>query len=250
MRFSSYVRALSATVLLMAATPLFAQPAPPPPPRKPWTVAASAGVAVTSGNADTSTVNAAYDIMWDSLKKNVVKSDLLFLRGSTEGELASHRFNWNLRDQYQLNDRAYVFGQTQYLYDKFKSIDYLVAPTGGIGYKVVNTPETKLDIDAGAGGVWEKNPGFAVNSSGAVTFGEKFQQKLTETATLTQSFAGLWKTKDWEDSLYTFGVGIAVAMSTRTQLKVELQDVYKNRPPRAGIKKNDLATLLAVVYKM
>ncbi|MBM3773031.1 MAG: DUF481 domain-containing protein [Acidimicrobiia bacterium] len=84
----------------------------------------------------------------------------------------------------------------------------------------------------------------------SVTFGEKLQHRLTPTATLTQSFTGLWKTKDFEDSLYTIGAGIAVTVSTRTQLKFEVLDVYKNNPPLPTLKKNDLATLLAVVYKI
>lgn len=249
MRVCSLVPVLSVPVLLALVAPALAQ-APAPPPRKPWTVAASAGLALTSGNTDTSTVNVAYDLLYDSLKKNVVKSDALFLRGKNQGELASDRLNFNIRDQYQINGRTYVFGQNQYLRDKFKEIDYLLAPTGGIGYKVIDTPESKLDVDAGVGGVWEKNPGFDVTSSGAVTLGEKLQQKLTANTIFTQSFSGLWKTKDWEDSLFNFGVGIAASMSTRTQLKIELLDVFKNRPPVPGIKKNDLATLIAFVYKM
>jgi hypothetical protein len=39
--------------------------------------------------------------------------------------------------------------------------------------------------------------------------------------------SALWKTKEWDDSLYTFGVGVAATISARTQLKVEVLDVYK-----------------------
>ena len=234
---------------LASAAPAAAQAAPPPPP-KVWTVAASAGIALTSGNSDTSTVNAAYDLTYDSLKKNVVKSDALYLRGKTNGDLASDRFTLNVRDNYKISGRAYVFGMNQYLRDKFKNIDYLLAPSAGLGYKVIDTPESKLDVDGGVGGVWEKNTGFDVKTSGALTLGEKLSQKLTGNTTFTQSYSGLWKTKDFGDSLHTFGVGIAASMSTRTQLKVELQDVYKNLPPLPTVKKNDLATLLAIVYKL
>ena len=60
----------------------------------------------------------------------------------------------------------------------------------------------------------------------------------------------LWKTKEWDDSLYTFSFGVAASISARTQLKVEVLDVYKNRPPLETIKKNDVAVLMALVYKM
>ena len=39
-------------------------------------------------------------------------------------------------------------------------------------------------------------------------------------------------------------------MSTRTQLKIELLDTYKNLPPLPTVQKNDVALLMAIVYKM
>ena len=232
-------------VLLSGASAWAQAPAEP----KIWTVAASAGLALTHGNKDSSTVNAAYDLAYDPQTRNVVKSDALLIRGKTEGELTASRLGVNVRDEYKLHDGFFVFGQNQYLKDEFKNIDYLLAPTGGVGMRVFDTMQTKLTVDAGAGGVWEKNPGLDVRSSGAVVAGEKLIQTLTATTTLTQSVTALWKTKDWDDSLYTFGVGIAATISMRTQLKVELLDTYKSLPPLPTIQPNDVAVLMAIVYK-
>lgn len=253
MRMNVWKFVLCLGIVALAGRSAYAQ-APPPPPHKIWDVAASVGIAATSGNSDTTQFNAAYDLTYDPLTKNIFKSSALFLRGTTEGNLSAERFLWTVRDEYKINGRTYVFGQNLYLRDKFKSISYLDALTGGIGYKLISTPETKLDVDGGVGGVWEKNTGplgtrLPLKKSGAVTVGEKLSQKLTSTATLTQSFSGLWKTNDFEDSLYTFGVGVAVSVSTRTQLKFEVLDVYKNKPPSANVKKNDVATVIAFVVK-
>jgi hypothetical protein len=98
--------------------------------------------------------------------------------------------------------------------------------------------------------VWEKNPGLDVNASGALAVGQKLTQTLTSNTTLTEGFIGLWKTSDFEDSLFTLGIGIAVAMSTHTQLKLEALDTFKNKPPDPSIEKNDLALLFSFVYKM
>ena len=245
MRLNVHLIALC-LVLAVAARPASAQA---PPPHKTWDVTVSVGIAATSGNSDTSQFNAAYDLTYDPQTKNVVKTNAMFLRGTTEGELSSERVLFNARDQYKIGSRAYVFGQNLYLRDKFKSISYLDALTGGIGYKVVEQPRTKLDVDGSLGGVWEKNLGLALNKSGAVIAGEKLQQQLTSTTTFTQSVNALWKTKDFDDALYTFGAGIAVAVSSRVQLKFEVLDVYKNKPPTAAIKKNDVATVVAIVFK-
>ena len=107
-----------------------------------------------------------------------------------------------------------------------------------------------MAIDIGLGGVWEKNTGVNVAASGSLTLGETSARALTATTSLTQSFSGLWKTPDFGDSLHVFSVGLSATMSTRTQLKVELLDTYKNKPPRVTVQKNDVAVLVAIVYKM
>ena len=239
--------ALVCTALACSA-PAIAQTAPPEP--KIWTVTAGAGLALTSGNTDTSTVNASYEIIYTPQTRHVVRSDGLMIRGKTEDELSADRLGLNVRHQYRLNERVYVFGQNQFLRDRFKSIDYLVAPAGGLGYGVVETPKTKMAIDVGLGGVWEKNAGALVAASGSVTIGETLAQALTATTSLTQSFSGLWKTTDFGDSLHVFSLGLSATMSTRTQLKVELLDTFKNEPPVVTVQKNDVAVLVAVVYKM
>ena len=222
----------------------------PPADMQIWKVLASAGLALTSGNSDTSTINAAFDITYDPKTNNVVKSDGLWIRGETEGDLTASRLGLNLRDERSLTPRIFVFGQNQYLRDEFKQIDYLIAPTGGLGYRFFNTEQTKLSVDGAVGGVWEKNPDVDLRGSGALGLGERLTQTLTSTTVLTQTFSGLWKTRDLEDALFTFGLGVAASMSTRTQLKVELLDTFKNEPPRPDLEKNDVAVLVAIVYKM
>jgi putative salt-induced outer membrane protein YdiY len=239
-----------ALVILASIASAASSYAQAPPEPKIWTVQMSAGLALTSGNTDTSTVNAAYDLVYDLQTKNVVKSDALLLRGKTEGVVSANRFGFNIRDEYKLTPRVFVFGLNQFLKDEFKNIDYLVAPTAGVGYRLFDTIATKLSVDGSAGVVWEKNPGFEVASSGALTLGEKLTQTVTATTTITQSVTGLWKTKNFDDALYTFGVGVAAAMSTRTQLKIELLDTYKNLPPLPTVQKNDVALLMSIVYKM
>lgn len=46
-----------------------------------------------------------------------------------------------------------------------------------------------------------------------------------------------------------FGAGLTLGVTTRLQFKIELLDTYKNKPPSPTIQKNDVATVLALVYK-
>jgi putative salt-induced outer membrane protein YdiY len=148
----------------------------------------------------------------------------------------------------------------QFLEDEFKAIDYLLAPGAGVGYKVVSTPLTTFNVDGGLGVKIEKNTtlerngDMAVNTSrrrtdAVVTASDKLEHKLSKTASITQSFGGLWKAKDFGDALYTFSAGVAASLTSRTQLKAELLDTYASRPPTAAVKSNDVALLTAFVYK-
>ena len=81
------------------------------------------------------------------------------------------------------------------------------------------------------------------------TGSDRFEHKLSTTASVSQSLTALWKADDFGDALYTFSAGVAAAMTARTQLKIELLDAYATRPPTANVKSNDVAILTAVVYK-
>lgn len=221
-------------------------PAPPPPPG--WAGSASAGLAMTSGNSDTSTVNASYDLKRDTGGRLIFRSAGLFLYGKSQDVLTSDRLSLDGRIERKLTDRTSVFGQTQYLRDEFKSIDYLVAPTGGLSHLLVKNDRTEFGIDGGVGGVWEKNPDLDADLDGALTAGQKFSHKITATTELLEKITALWKMDDFEDALYTFGAGIAASITAATQLKVEVLDTYKARP-LPGVEKNDIATLVSFVYK-
>jgi putative salt-induced outer membrane protein YdiY len=237
--------------VLATAPALFAQAAPPAPPAPPpgaWTQTASAGIALTSGNKDTSTLNLGYEFKYDPKTRNLVRSDGLLLHGKTDGEVTSDRLGLNGRDEYKLHDGLYAFGQLQYLRDPFKDIEYLIAPTGGLGYRVVDTARTKLSVDGGLGGVWEARPGGDADHSGAVVYGEKLNHQLTTTTVLTQSFSALYKTADFSDAIYAFNATAAVTVASHMQLKVEVLDTYKNLVV-APTQKNDVALIVGLVYK-
>ena len=222
-------------------------PAAAPPP-SPWTQTASAGFALTSGNKDTSSLNVGYEVAYDPKARNLLKSDGLFLRGKTEGVLSTDRLSLNGRDEYKLSSRSYTFAQLQYLADQFKNIDYLVSPAAGFGLRLADTPQTRVSLDVGVGGVWEKGLKTDVRRSGAVTVGEKATRQISKSASVGQSLTALYKTNDFGDALYVFGANIAASVTSKVQLKVEVLDSYKTRA-FLPVRKNDVAVIVGMVFK-
>lgn len=254
---SRVVRRVGGAILMLAlaGAPALAQtpdcPCPPeaPPPPPVWTGSLGAGFSLTQGNKDTTNLNFSFDVVRDPRTSTVFKANALYILATEDGDRNADRAIANGRVERALGERAYAFGQLAYMRDRFKDVDYLLAPTFGLGYKVIAEDRTSLDVDGSVGLVFEKNTGFDLETSGAFAFGERFAYKISDTATLTQSVSALWKMDEPGDALYTFSAGVAASMTTRTQIKLEFQDVYKTRPTGLGVQKNDIAFLSALVYK-
>jgi putative salt-induced outer membrane protein YdiY len=234
----------------LVSLPIVASAQTPPPPPPGWIGSAAAGLALTQGNSDTSTVNIGYEIKRDNGSKILLGSTGLFIRGDSAGELTTDRLALDGRVDRKLSARTSLFGQAQYLRDSFKQIDYLISPTVGVSRLLLKNARTELGVDGGVGVVWEKNPGLGTSHDGAIVAGQKLAHKLTATTALTERIAALWKMDDFDDALYTFGIGLAASITSATQLKVELLDTLKNKPPSASVEKNDVAVLVSFVYKI
>lgn len=235
------------TVTFVSTPLVWGQAAPQPP--KVYTGSFGGGFALTGGNTDTKNFNLTFDMVRDPKKNNVIKANALYLRGSQSDVLTLDRTAFNIRDEYALTSRLFAFGQVDYLRDQFKQIIFLWAPGGGIGYKLVNTDDTQLSIDGGAGGFFEKNPGLDVARSASLTAGQRLRHKLSPTATFTQSLANIWKTDDFNDYLTNFTVGLTSTVIQRVEVKLEFIDSYKRKTPNPGVKRNDTAFVTAFVLK-
>lgn len=237
-----------ATVALTAliVVPAYGQTQPPP---KTYTGSFGAGFALTGGNTETSTFNLGFNLVRDPHVRNVMKFDGLYLRADKEDETISDRLRLAFRDEFTLSNRTFLYGDFSYLRDPFKEISYLMNPQGGIGYKLYTTDRATLALSGGAGAVWEKNPGRDVAAAGTINAGQSLTVKLSGSASLNQVVSGLWKTEDFEDALYHFGIALVTSVTKRAELKVEFLDDFKNVTPGPAVKKNDTAFITSFLFK-
>jgi putative salt-induced outer membrane protein YdiY len=219
-------------------------------PEKHYTGSIGAGFSLTRGNTDTANFNISGELKYDPKTKNVMKFEGLYLRASANNIDTSDRLSLGFRDEYSLSKRILVYGAIGYLRDPFKNISYLLNPNGGIGYKPIITDKAELTLNAGAGSVWEKNPGIDVQTSGTINAGENLSLKLTEGARIAQGFAALWKTSDFSDALYHFNIALITPITGKAEVKIEFIDDYKNVTPDPSIKKNDTAFIVSFLYKI
>jgi putative salt-induced outer membrane protein YdiY len=234
--------------LLVASIPAIGQDKPAEPV-KVYTGNFGAGLSVTGGNTDTRSFNLSFELTRDAKAKTVTKANGLYLRSSTDGDTKTDLLRLGFREDYLLTKRISLYGAIGYTRDPFKDISYLLNPQGGMGVKVYSTDRTAFTLSVGAGGIWEKNPGIDVRSSGTINAAESYSYKISDTSKLVQNWAALWKTSNFDDALYHFDISIVTSIVKRIDLKLEFMDEYKN-VVRPGIKKNDTAVIISFLYKI
>jgi putative salt-induced outer membrane protein YdiY len=226
---------------------LFAQ-APPGTPADPWASSIGAGLAITSGNSDTTNVNVSANTAWDPKTDRLFKADALYLLGESNGEKQVDKLTANGRYEQLFAARTFWFGEVQFLRDPFREINYLLSPLAGAGIHVINTPARRLTFDGAVGAVVEDNDVLGRDTSGAIKAGENFEWTISPVSKVTQKLSGLWKADDFGDALLHFDAGLTTTVAARMELKLSYVYDYKTEPP-PDVEKGDSALFAALLVK-
>jgi putative salt-induced outer membrane protein len=205
---------------------------------------------MTGGNTDTSSYNVAAEALYDPHTNNVVRGSALYLRTSQDGVASSNRTLVSGRDEYTVNGRLFVFGTVEYQKDKFKGVDYVVAPLVGLGFKVVEKPKIVFAVDNGLGAAFEKLVGEQATTKLAMNASNRVEWKPSDTTTVFQKANALWKVDDFGDAYYHVELGLATSVARHLELKVAFADDYKTKPPTPELKKNDTSFLVSLLFKL
>lgn len=253
-------RLTTATALLCLLPPLaaFADEAPaPPPPQGVFVGKGQFGFLDSRGNSVSESINANLDAMrYDGPWKNELYLGGLY--GKNGGILSAERWEFREQTDYNINADWFGFGGLRYSHDLFDGFVYQASLTTGAGYKVLNTNDTKLAVQAGVGyrrlrpESVEKDPDGVVTSRTPLeakgdaigTVGVDFSHAFTKTTTLTNKFlveAGS------SDTLFHDDIALAVKMSNKLALSVGYGFI-DNTKPTPPAKKIDTVASVNLVY--
>jgi putative salt-induced outer membrane protein len=238
--------ALAMATLLAAATGFAADP--PPPPRD-WNSSVGAGLAITSGNTDTKSINLSFATKYDPKTRFVFKADGLYLRGEANGTTQVDKAAADARGDFSMSERTFIFGEVSYLRDPFQDLNFLIAPIAGAGYRVIKSATRNLTVDGGVGAEIESTGSAGRSSGGAVKAGENFDWAVSATSKITQKLTGIWKASDSGDAFYHFDAGLTTTVARRIELKVAYVYDYRTKPASAVLKKGDSALFAALLFK-
>ena len=224
-----------------------------------WRGTGAAALAATSGNTSSSSLLLTADaVRATTADKISLGGAINYARSKIGGTQQTTANKWALGGQYDYNltPRLYGFGKLGLEGDKLIDLSRRGTLAGGLGYKVINSPETTFDVLGGLAYTSDKySTAQTIDGKTDTTFSrvslyvaEESTHKLSATTAFKQRldvFPGLTGDKA---VLAKFNAGLSVAMSSALSLSVGVTDSY-NSKPGAGLKKNDFGLFTGVNVK-
>ncbi len=225
---------------------------------KPWSVAAELGVIATSGNTETTSVQAKLDVKqlterWHNhyVFSALFKEDQIKQEDDTKlKEKTAEKYFGSVKSAYQLdNENSNLFVYGSHTEDKFGAYRSYSTLAMGYGTRLYETDTMKLDVEVGPGYFWGEKvlPDDVIERErGALLRGAAaFLWQMTETAEFNQTLSvesAKENTRSIAESSVTTRINGAL------QLKVGL-NVAHNSDVAPDKKKTDTTTYVNLVYK-
>lgn len=225
-----------------------------------WAGSADFGVALTSGNASTSTITAGLDLARITRRDKTT----VFYRQiqATDRNISPSRRIANAKRagvQYDLkvSDRAYVFGFANFDFDEFLRLDLRFAPGGGFGYNVVKGERSTFDVFGGIAYNKEifdvtpapttavPRPTYTTRTRDSIEgfVGEEWRFKMNGRTNFFEKAVLFPNFSDRGEFRLNFDAGMTTALSKYLSWNLAYSLRHLSNPPLAGIKKTD--TLLS-----
>ena len=206
-----------------------------------WGGVVDTGLALSRGNTVTSTFNltgkAARTTEKDKISLYVLS---LYAKNKTGGrsETTASMVGGGSRYDFNISRKWFAFGQLDLLHDRFQRLDLRLAPNGGLGYHLINTKTSSLDLFAGGGLNKEFFTDNTSRASGEALLGEAFSRQFSKSTTLTESIQFFPNLKKSGELRYVFNLGLTTVLTRMLSWQMNFANLYQSNPLQ-GVKTSD-----------
>ena len=208
-----------------------------------WKGEGQIGISQSSGNSHTFGVSAGIGLVKEGLRwRYALRGQMNYERdnGVTSRNQALAAFEPN----YKFNDRLFAYGLAQYERDRFAGFTSRITLSGGLGYKLVNSPTLAISVKAGP--AWRQTDLIGAPTTSEINaFGAlDARWQISPSLTLTENAGVLYGGANTNlTSLTALSMKLNRALSARLSYQVG----YNSDPP-LGFEKTDTLTSFSLVY--
>ncbi|NJK90428.1 MAG: DUF481 domain-containing protein [Blastochloris sp.] len=212
-----------------------------------WKAEVGLGASLSRGNNDAYQVN----LSAKAVRKTDLDELVLALNadlGENEGEKTSEKGKASADYRRQFDKKWYWLLGSSLERDQLADLEFRATVGPGVGYRFFDSDQVKLSLEAGPAFVAEKFTDDSIDYSARGRIGDRFEFKLTQSATLFQSTELLFNFQDTEDAIVTNELGVETKLNSALSLRVFGKHRYDHLPA-PGTRQNDVSLISALVYK-
>jgi putative salt-induced outer membrane protein YdiY len=213
-----------------------------------WTGLVDTGLSLTRGNSATLSYNLAAKAVRETTRDKIsVYSTAVYATDDTTppSRTTAHAIRGGVRGDFNVSDRVFVFGFTDFEYDEFQNLDLRNVLGGGVGYHVIKTKDRTFDVFGG--GDYEQEyfsadptfPTGLTRKTGEIVLGEELATKFGPRTTLSEKFSLFPNITNTGDFRLQFDATAATKLKSWLAWQVTYSDRYLSNP-LPGFKKNDV----------
>lgn len=206
----------------------------------------------TSGNTDSLSVAGNNKMGYQFDEKWLGTWVVGGLYNENDDKKEAERYFTDLRADYSITDRCYLYGHGGWLRDKFAGFDHRIAVGPGVGYRVLLGPAHFLLFEGGLNYSYEE---YTAAGEGDEDFFEgrlagQYEWQFTEKAKFTQGLEYLQNFEDNSAWKFNSETAVIVSITDVFALKVSYSVLYNNDPRPSSLKETDtiFATSLVIGY--
>jgi putative salt-induced outer membrane protein YdiY len=207
-----------------------------------WNGGLNLGFALTRGNSETKNLALAFTADRKTLNDHLgLYANSVYAANDAEGAVphtTANAIQGGARYDHDLTKRLFGFVSADFQTDDLQSLDLRSVFTGGLGYHVIQSDKTTLDVLAGINYTRENYTDLQRNLV-AATLGEELLHKLGGSTVLTQKLYFYPNFNESGEFRATFNLGTVTKINKWLGWQNGFGDIYVTNPPE-GKRQNDI----------
>jgi putative salt-induced outer membrane protein YdiY len=207
-----------------------------------WDGGGNFGLALARGNSDTTNLALGFNAERPTTTdKWTIQAASIYSTSVTNGisSTSANALGGFIRYDRNLTKKLFAFGLFAGSYDHAQDLNVRISPSGGLGYHLIASPLTTLDLLGGFGYTYENYRDGVTNNLMNATIGDEFMHKFTANTTVNQDFYFFPYLNDGGGYRGVFDFGLASKLYRAVTWNLNFGDRYNSRPV-AGKKDNDV----------
>jgi putative salt-induced outer membrane protein YdiY len=210
-----------------------------------WKGGVNLGFALSRGNSETTNLTTGFTADRKTMNDEITAyfSSLYSTDDKTGGGTIANSIIGGLKYDRNITKRVFVFGSGDFTHDELQDLNIRAIYSGGLGYHLISSPKTTLDLLGGVNYTHESygaGPTLVTRNLAGITLGEGGMHKFGKSTTVTEVFYFYPDLSNTSQYRFSFDAASVTQINKWLGVQIALSDRNVSDPPIPGTKSNDV----------